>query len=379
MTPATKSGWLYPSIGAGLLAVWIIMLFLKPAALAWDFTLFYATGKIEGPELYNLQTQQDTQRRLWEAELSGHHEFHFSPFLRPAFYRIILAPLSHLPYWTAFAVWLTIQVAAMVLALTRLARRYGFDPTWYLLLPLCPYVTTTINWGQDTALVLLAIVLGFELLLDGNHAAGGALLALALVKWNLFALLPLFLLARGLYSALAGFALVAAAEAAISIAMIGTPGLHDYLSLLHSDYADYLAAGMPSLRGLLLLLHKPQPAVLATLAAALIGTIWITRRLPLPAAFSLAVSACVFLAYHTMIYDLLFLLLPILVLRQNLETGWRAAVTVLLLSPVPNLIGKLALAVTLLLFITAVLTAAKEKENPWTPRNSAPGGGANKA
>lgn len=356
MTPATKSGWLYPAIGAGLLAVWIVMLFLKPAALAWDFTLFYAAGKIEGPRLYNLQTQQDTQRRLWEAELSGHQEFHFSPFLRPAFYRVILTPLSHLPYWTVFAVWLTIQAAALVLALARLARRYGFDPTWYLLLPLCPYVTTTINWGQDTALVLLAVVLGFELLVDGKHACGGALLALALVKWNLFAILPLFLLARGLYSALAGFTLVAALEAAISIGMIGTSGFRDYLSLLNSDYADYLAPGMPSLRGLLLLLHTPQPAVLAMLAAALIGMVWIIRRLPLPAALSLAVSACVFLAYHTMIYDLLFLLLPILVLRQNLETGWRAAVTVFLLSPVPNQIGKPALAMTLLLFIIALCT-----------------------
>jgi hypothetical protein len=273
---------------------------------------------------------------------------------------------------------LTIQAAALVLALARLARRYGFDRTWFLLLPLCPYVTTTINWGQDTALVLLIVVLGFELLLDGKHVWAGALLALALVKWNLFALLPLFLLARGLYSALAGFALVAALEAAISIGMIGTPGFRAYLSLLNSEYADYLAAGMPSLRGLLLLLHTPPPAVLAMLAAALIGTIWITRRLPLPTAFSLAISACVFLAYHTMIYDLLFLLLPILVLRQNLETGWRAAVTVFLLSPVPNLIGKLALALTLLLFMTAVLTAAQNKVNPWTPRNSEPGGGANK-
>lgn len=357
MTPAIKSGWLCPAIGAGLVAVWVVVLFLKPATLAWDFSLFYAAGKIEGRRLYDLKTQQETQRRVWEAELSRTQEFHFSPFLRPAFYRVVLAPLAHLPYWTAFAVWVAIQAAALVLALVRLARRYGFDRTWYLLLPLCPYVTTTINWGQDTALVLLAVVLGFELLLEGKHGWGGALLALALVKWNLFALLPLFLLARGLWRALAGFALVAALEAAVSLRMIGPDGWRDYLSLLHSDYADYLAAGMPSLRGLLLLLRAPEAAVLAALAVAVAGTVWISRRLPVPAALAVGVSACVFLAYHTMIYDLLFLLFPILVLRRRLESGWRAAVTVFLLSPVPNLIGKLALAVTMLLFMTAVLTA----------------------
>lgn len=349
-------------IGLALVLIWVLAMIKKPATLAWDFSLFYAAGSIETTRLYDLGSQYEAEHRLWEENLKGNRDFNFSPFLRPAYYRALLRPLAKLAFWQAFAVWTLIQVSALVTSLAVLARRYGFDPVWYILLPLCPYVIAAINWGQDAAVALLLLVLTFELLVRRWDSLAGAVLALVLIKWNIVLLLPLFLLAQKKWKAIATFLLVAAVEVLASVWLAGPEGAKNYFWMLRGNYADYLASEMPSLRGLLLLLKFPNSPVLLVVAAAVVMLLWTSRRLEIPAAFAVGVAASVFLTYHTMLYDLLFFFLPILVFQQQLQSGWKAGATVLFISPIPNLIGKFMLAATAALFFAAILKAALEQK-----------------
>lgn len=348
--------WVCPGIGLILVGMWCQSVAGSPA-LAWDFPLFYAAGKIEASELYRLSRQEQEQQTVWAVERRGQQEFHFSPFLRPPHYRVLLEPLARLGFWPAFGLWTAAQVASLVAALWLLSRRYGFNPVWFVLLPLCPYLTTAVNWGQDTPLVLLVLVLTLELLVTGRDLAAGGVLALALVKWNLVALVPVLLLAHRRWRFLAGFLAVAGLEAAFGVSLIGWAGLQDYMAALRGDYADYLSPGMPSARGLLLLAGAPSSAAVVTAAAGIVMTAWALRRLKFPLAFSAAVSASVILTYHTMVYDLLFLILPLFTFRHVLDTGWRAAVTVFWLSPIPVLAGGFLPGAAAILFVATAVEA----------------------
>ncbi len=365
MTPSDNAPNPHPAwwpcaiTGLLILLVLCVSILKMPAALAWDFHLFYAAGKVPASLLYNEQAQENAQRQIWEANLRGLREFNFSPFLKPAYYRILLVPLSRLPFWRAYAAWGIVQWLAFVVAIILLSRRYGYQAVWYIPLPLCPYVVISISWGQDTPVVFLLLVLTLELLLRRRDGSAGALLALGLVKWNILMFLPLLFLVQKKWKALAAFSAIAAAEVAISIWITGAAGIRDYRAMLGGDYADFLAVGMPSLRGLLLLAHIPNAVVLALIPLAGGAVLRMLWKLEMEKAFAMATAASVFLAYHTMIYDLLFLILPILVFQRELRAGWKAAVTVLFLSPIPNLAGKLALACTFLVLLICFRQAGR--------------------
>jgi len=341
-----------------------------PAFLSWDFHLFYAAGQLPSSELYDEREQMAAQYSIWQANLKTFREFNFSAFLKPAYYRLLLAPLARLPFWKAYAVWALVQLAAFASGLYLLARRYGYHAVWYIPLPLCPYLVITIGWGQDTGLVFLLMAAVLEFLLREKDEWAGAVLALGLIKWNTLLFLPLLLLVLKKWRALAAFSAIAAAEVCVSVWITGWRGAADYASMLSGPYADYLAVGMPSLRGLLLIAGIPNQIAAAALVIALTLAVQFLRTQDLQTQFALGVGISVVLAYHTMIYDLLLLLIPVIVLQNRLVEFWKRATIVLFLSPVPNLAdraaggalwGKVPMIISILLFASAVFTSASRQ------------------
>ncbi|MBI2685881.1 MAG: DUF2029 domain-containing protein [Acidobacteria bacterium] len=310
-----------PPIFGTILALTAVMVLHGQAIgiAAWDFSLYYAAGKLPGEELFNKEAQVREQQQLWRENLQDTRPYHFSVYLKPAVYKLVLTPLSRLSFWRAYITWAFVQVASLAAALWLIGRRCGFPTVLWILLPLNPYLVSVVAWGQDTGLVFLTVACAWELSERGNWFRAGSILALSLVKWNLFLLLLPMLIIQRRWRMLAGFACVTVLGAAISICITGWPGTLAYFHLLQDREADYLAPGMPSVRGVLLWFGATSLVTNGLLFFLHCGTWWMLSRLPFRAAFALAVTACIVLSYHTMLYDLLFLLIPLqLTQREDL-------------------------------------------------------------
>lgn len=284
---------------------------------AWDFPLYYSAGRLAPHEMYKTEVQQADQRLIYEENVRPRRTYFFAIFLRPAVYKLVLTPLAQLPFWNAYFLWATLQAAGIVVGLYLYSRPAGVPPSMWILLPLSPPMISTVAWGQDAGLVFLAIAGAWALSLRERWFAAGAVLALSLVKWNLFLLIVPLMVAQRKWRMLAGFGTVAAFGAIASVVIAGWEGTASYLQLLQHRDADVHAAQMSSVRGLLVLAGAPGMAVAAVLVILNGALWWIQSRLSWRFAFALAVTGCVALSYHTMHYDSIFLLAPLLLLREE--------------------------------------------------------------
>ncbi|MBI2685880.1 MAG: DUF2029 domain-containing protein [Acidobacteria bacterium] len=324
-----------PFLGIMLACIGILLLRGQARSLAaWDFSMYYSVGNIDGHELFKKNVQIKEQRRLWEQHIKDKRFFVYSIFLKPAAYKLLLSPLSKVPFWTAYVIWATLQVLALGAGLWIIGRREGFPSALWILLPFSPFLSAMVAWGQDPGLIFLVLAIAWELSLRERWLRSGAVMALALVKWNLFLLLVPMLIAQRKWRALIGFTGMAIAGAALSIYASGLEGTRDYFNLMHDREADFLADSMPSVRGILLWLGLAAPFTNFVVLALAAGTWLLLSRTSWKVAFAMGVTACVVLSYHTMTYDLLFLLIPLLLFQtaklartsviESLVVAWTA-------------------------------------------------------
>ena len=332
----SQTGWTAAIIAAVLILAFQLVMFAGSIkAFAWDFHMFYAAGAVGEEQLYDLEAQRAVEEEVWREERSF-TDFSFSPFFRPAYYRLVLVPLAELEFWTAFKVWSGFQALCFIGAFWLLGRSFHFSPAHLIVLALCRNVLLVLVWGQDTAFVLLCLAATLVLGRKGHDAWAGVFLALALVKWNVIVLIPVTLLLIGRWRLFGWFAAAATVEVAISLWIMGLTGLQDLMTALQHPSADYLKLAMPSLRSLLLNLGMPDPLVAALVIAGVGLVLWYARRLPFEQAVSLAAAGGVFLSYHSMGYDVLLLFLPLFVFQMDRFTGWIPLAAVFVLSPFPT-------------------------------------------
>jgi hypothetical protein len=190
---------------------------------------------------------------------------------------------------------------------------------------------------------VLLYALAFVCLKKNRDALAGGWLALGLFKPHLVLPFIFILLIQGRKKVLYGFLLIAAMLALSSAAIVGTEGM-----LLYPRYVVHLEgtlaqgaivpAEMPNLRGALNLLFPGAPhivpAILVVSLSLLVFTAWVCRKTGssnlFDLTFSLATLATVLVSYHAMVYDLSMLMLPVLLLVNDLLAkdkfrGWRSA------------------------------------------------------
>ena len=161
-------------------------------------------------------------------------------FVSPPFVAILFAPLAVVPYWLSCALWSAISVGALFLSLrllqplapSVLKERWG-SVIW-LIIASYP-VLELVGGGQDTTLVLLAIVLGIRLLNAGCDLGAGGVLALGCIKPQLLFLVPALLLCQRRFRALSAFFSLGMALVAVSMFMVGPDVFHSWLELPHSQ------------------------------------------------------------------------------------------------------------------------------------------------
>jgi len=300
-----------------------------------DFTIYYCAGTIVrqglGHQLYDNLTQFKVQREF-APEVAIRLDA--LPYNHPPFEAVFFAPFAYVSYPFAFALWALVNLA-MLISLPFLLqpelhhlRNYprpfwvfaslGFFPIFFALLQ-----------GQDAILLLFLYSLAFLCLKKKRDAFAGGWLALGLFKPHLILPFIFLLLVHGRKKVLNGFLPMAAVLAIVSTGIVGRDGM-----LLYPRYVLHLEetmargaimpSNMPNLRGVLyLLLHGDSyvgvVAIVSSLGMLLFTAWWSRGKTNLfDLKVSLGVVATILVSYHALGYDLSMLLLPILLLANEL-------------------------------------------------------------
>jgi hypothetical protein len=300
-----------------------------------DFTIYYCAGTIVrrglGHQLYDNVTQFKVQR-----EFSPEVAIRLDalPYNHPPFEAVIFAPLAYVSYPSAFTLW-TLANLAMLISLPFLLQpelhhlqSYSW-PFWvFASLGFFPIFFAMLQ-GQDAILLLFLYTLAFVCLKRNRDALAGGWLAFGLFKPHLILPFILLLLVQGKKKVLYGFVPIAAVLALLSAVVVGWEGMLQYpVYVLHLEATmargAIMPSDMPNLRGVLyLLLHGDSYVGVVTLALSVGVLIFAAWRCRTEASlfgskFSLGAVSTVLVSYHGLGYDLSLLMLPILLLADEL-------------------------------------------------------------
>ncbi len=363
-----------------------------------DFSEFYAAGQMVrhglGNSLYDLRVQAEFQLKVAPV-----HAF----YLRPPFEALLFVPFTYLSYRAAYAAWLMFSLAILSGA-ARLIRgntnvldamlQYtrGIPVDFGLLLLVFLTFSPTMDClliGQDSVLMLMIYTLVFLALKRGWELGAGGLLALGLFKFHLVLPFAIIFALRRRGSFVLGFAGIALLLVAISVLVSGPGVLASYPAMFLNSKYRMLMGFQPeyaaNIRGLIYLITPSKipgaisGAVVAALSAFLL---WVTVRTWRDSEFELCFSAAVIAAlltgYHSFVYDLSLLLLPVAIvcgelakrkiLLSNLTLN--GALIVLVVQPIhyvlmTHQIYALMCVPVVVLFVTVVKIAARQPAEPW--------------
>ena len=327
--------------------------FVPPGDLVPDYLAHWTGGRMvldgRAGELYDASAQLDVQVGAL-GPTSG-----LSWFVSPPFVALLYAPLALLPFTVSLLVWKLLSLALLLIAL-HLARPLApacLQQRWRLVVLAVAAAEPTFSAlanGQQTGLVLLLWVAGSRLLVARREVAGGAVLALLLVKPQLVFLVPVVLLARGQRRALAGFTATALVLLGASALVDGGRGLQVWSGLIASEaYRHGVQVGqsgkMQGVGALLISVLPPSASgaseIVGFLAAAVVVVVLLLRLRrrhregwSVTTVWAAVAATTVVASPHLLDYDLLLLLPAALVLLGDRaqRRGRLALVALFLLS-----------------------------------------------
>jgi hypothetical protein len=340
--------WVCCSIGfLAFSAIWVLHA-AEAGELGWDFTQFYIVAHLPFSDLYDRETYLGLAAQLFE----GTNIHYFPPFVRPAVFKLVLTPLSWFSYWTAFVVWCAVVYGAYVTFLWLLRRIHPYPPETLLAGALFYPPMHGLWEGQDAPVVTLLLLLAFLQLRAGRHALAGILFGLCVYKYNLFTLVPLYLLVNRQCKVFLWGSLVAGSLLGVS-SLLQSPAR--YLAWLRAIPEMTIGFSPTRTSGLLGLAGGNSVIYLASLAALVPVGIWAMRRGGPDRGFAIAVTGSLLAAYHVASYDLTALLIPVAIAMRSGDRPSKALGLLLVLGiplwlTAPRNIG----FVVLLLFVTLV-------------------------
>lgn len=240
-------------------------------------------------------------------------------FVGPPFSALIYVPFALIPYGLSTLAWTSLSLALLVasvrMTLPLLPRSRRADAKLFVLVSAAlPWTFELVGSGQDSALALFLWVSALRLLMAGKGFAAGATLGLALFKPQLLVFVPILLLAQRQHRALAGFASVAAALLAVSVALVGVGGIRDWILALGSPlYQEQVQVGqawkMQSISAFSTWLGGSELISYAVLGLGAVLLAWFLTRseLAIADAWALTALATVVFSPHVVSYDLVIL------------------------------------------------------------------------
>ncbi len=294
-----------------------------------DFLHFYTLGSLaiahQGGELYNM----DAQAAMAAQRVPNAAGIRYLPLYPPPV-SLLFAPLAHLSYGRALALWWL--CTAMIYGVCcywiwRVCPNLrDFGGTVALVAIAFPAFFHLIAWGQTSALALACFTAGFLLLRDKREFAVGLALGCLIFKPQLGLAAGLVFIVAGRWRLMAGAVLSAAAQIGAGIAYYGVEPLCSWLrTLLHVpalfssfEPRPYQTHCLRTFWSLLV----PWSGVafglyVVSAIVVLAGTITVWRRQEsLSLKYSALLLATVLVSPHLTIYDLVILAPAILLLTD---------------------------------------------------------------
>jgi hypothetical protein len=333
---------------------------IAPSGIKGDFASSYMGASLvhEGRlgQLYDYRTQAN----WWNSY--GDRERPLVPYVRPPFYALPQSLLATLPLPTSYLVSASVLLLLLVGCWLWFAETLGAEAL--LLASLFWPSVLGIAFGQDCVLMLALAVVSYHLHSKGRDGWAGVALAMALYKYHLLLLIgPAMLLGRR-QRMFVGFAVTAAAEALISLVLVGPKGISAYIHLLFRKDLEGLYPSlqlMPNLNGLLMnfnLASTPAVVALSVVTAACVAVAaW---QAPWWRGLAAGIAGSMLIAPHVFGYDLTVLLLGLLLTIKSSKSKLTRAVAFWLCTPlchIGNLFGtpwSASLAVSLAVFVFAL-------------------------
>jgi arabinofuranan 3-O-arabinosyltransferase len=209
-----------------------------PRAMSNDFRVFWAAGQmaLDGDFLGVFDTDRLTA-------VHGVDPEYWMPWLYPPGFLFLIAPLGALGFTTGFAILSLLSVALMALAIRPFVA--GSKVAW-LAFSLAPAYLPILVQGQNGLLWLAGLVAALAALRTDRWVLAGVFIGLLTLKPQYGLLIPVALLAAGLW-----WTILSASVTALIVAAVPTiwTGL-DYWPLFlrrMGEYSDYITATMPTL------------------------------------------------------------------------------------------------------------------------------------
>ena len=363
-------------LGASIALAWTCLVVIsRPAApfsasahsfVGNDFVAFYAGAVLASrgrPEdVYDLEALHSVEARVAKSQ-----EFPLLPMAYPPFFQLLLMPLSHLDYLTAYRVWVALTLTLLMVVVWRIS------PHWrtLALVPIFPAVAFCGAAGQNGN--LSAAILGSGLLLlPRSQIAAGIAFGLMAYKPQLALAVPLCLIAGGHYRALVATAATATATVLASILAFGfapilafVPNLHGQFELFFGTQQFSVWQRMPTVLVTMLQVTGSQPLAWAThgLTAGLASAalVWVWRRSVDQGVRSWALAATIpLLTPYFIDYDLALFVIPFAFLSREIQlagfTGARALA-----------VSALWLAQPIVFLLPALLPLGAPNTAQWSP------------
>ena len=286
-----------------------------------DFPTFYAGARLTGTALYNEKANYELQRRNIGTFIPDVY------FTRPAFYALFLRPLGWFSYLDAYWLWQGINLAALAAFLWLFYARF---PAIVAVAALSGPVYSMIANGQDVALMLLFLGLCVWCLERRMPLNAGLVLSMCAIKPHLVFVVPLVLVVRREWRAVAGLALGGSVLMGLSFVMGGVRWVPEYIALLshpglhqHGSFGLRTAVEAVGLKGAVW-------AFATALICAMAG-LWTARRSEsTTVALAYAIPFSLLGAFHVYMHDLALLLVTcgVAAIHRKKLAGLTSAATI---------------------------------------------------
>ena len=291
-----------------------------------DFVHWYVGGSLFGtPDLHLQEPNQRKQVELIGAILND------SYFIRPTFYGLLLKPLTWFPYLTAYVLFQILSLLCVALFLWTYARAWP-DLLIYSAMSV-PLISNFVN-GQDVSLLLAFCTLSLLLAERRRDFASGLVFSLCAIKFHLFVLMPVAMLAKKRWNIFWGAVVGEAILFLLGLAGGGWKVFLTLVALLRRPESHPYPHMMPNLRGMVNAWTGGSPILLAILFAIVLAAALylIVKSANYEEAFAYCLMAGLLLNFHAYIQDpILLLLAAALLFRQPHSKAFRLTLEFLLL------------------------------------------------
>ncbi len=297
-----------------------------------DSDAFYVAAQMyrrnPGHMLYDLGLQLHARQQILGISRAAASKY-FLPFNHLPYELVLWLPMTALPAHLAFWVWRIenlglLALASWLFAKTLVSER---DVKTVFLISLAFFpVPWCLLMGQDSLVILALFAVCLWCLKREQDIFAGIALGLCLFKFQFVLPIMAIMLFRRSWRVIAGFASSAMMVLAVSTAMVGYDGMSNLLRLWLQGESGTITCidplTMPNIRGLIAGIPnfglRPPAMLIATAAISGLLLLLATREVKTTHVpeYTLAISVCfaVLVSFHTNVYDLAILILPILML-----------------------------------------------------------------